>query len=697
MRTASIFFVSACVLFSPIGSAQWVQTIGPNNKAVVALAVNGSNVFVATSGSGISRSTDNGSSWAQVNSAEIYDEVECLVIMEGDIFAGTWQKVFRSTDNGTSWIDASTGLPPYTFLLSFAVSNSNLFLGTSQGVFLSTNKGGSWTAVNEGLGNNGVYDYVYALAVSGTALYAGTYGGGVFRTTNSGTSWIPVNAGLENKNVQSLVTSGGNLLAGTNGGGVFRSTDSGTSWSPVIGGLTNLSIRCLVVSGSNIFAGTHDGGVFLSTNQGTNWTPAGLTNQDVRSLAANGTRVFAGTLSGVFYSGNNGANWTAAKTGWGFRVYVLAVSGSYLFAGAESGSIYRSSNGGASWTDVSPGGTSTGVTSLAVNGSSVFAGAFGVGVFRSMDYGTSWSEANTGLSNKQVNALAFRQGVLFAATDGKGEVFVSSNDGSSWSKAACRYKLYWPIYCLGVGPTLLFAGGGYGAVNWTRDNADSWYEASPPISTDVVTLVHDGTYLCAGTKGDGVYRSSNNGSNWLWANTGLMGDTKVLSLAVDGMNLFAGTATGGVFHILNNADFGQGFWDNASSGLKNTTIHSLAIMDNNLLAATDDGVWRVAISAIVSSVELTRKELPATFRLLQNYPNPFNPSTTIQYALPKSLVVRLSVFDMLGREVSVPVNERSEAGVHEVKYDASRLSSGVYFYRLQAGDFVSTKKLVVLK
>jgi hypothetical protein len=89
--------------------------------------------------------------------------------------------------------------------------------------------------------------------------------------------------------------------------------------------------------------------------------------------------------------------------------------------------------------------------------------------------------------------------------------------------------------------------------------------------------------------------------------------------------------------------------------------------------------------------------VPTRFALDQNYPNPFNPSTTITYALPKSSDVRLSVCDMLGREVSVLVNERKDAGVHEVKFGASVLASGVYLYRLQAGEFVQTRKLVLLQ
>ncbi len=89
--------------------------------------------------------------------------------------------------------------------------------------------------------------------------------------------------------------------------------------------------------------------------------------------------------------------------------------------------------------------------------------------------------------------------------------------------------------------------------------------------------------------------------------------------------------------------------------------------------------------------------VPQSTSLVQNYPNPFNPSTTIKYELPTSSMVRLSVYDILGREVSVPVNERRDAGVHEVKFDASGLSSGVYLYRIEVGSFVETKKLILMK
>jgi hypothetical protein len=112
--------------------------------------------------------------------------------------------------------------------------------------------------------------------------------------------------------------------------------------------------------------------------------------------------------------------------------------------------------------------------------------------------------------------------------------------------------------------------------------------------------------------------------------------------------------------------------------------------------AANAGFWGDG-GAILGVDDRVTPGLPAEFALLQNYPNPFNPSTIIKFEVPRSTEVRLSVFDVLGREVLVLMNERRDAGVHEVKFDASNLASGVYLYRLQAGDFVSTKKLLLLR
>lgn len=115
-------------------------------------------------------------------------------------------------------------------------------------------------------------------------------------------------------------------------------------------------------------------------------------------------------------------------------------------------------------------------------------------------------------------------------------------------------------------------------------------------------------------------------------------------------------------------------------------------------SSTVKPIWKVVINTtgIATSTE-DEVGLPDKFSLSQNYPNPFNPSTTINYDLPKASVVKLTVFDILGRKVATLANERKEAGYHQVVFDARALASGVYLYRLEAGNNIFIKKLTLIK
>ena len=100
---------------------------------------------------------------------------------------------------------------------------------------------------------------------------------------------------------------------------------------------------------------------------------------------------------------------------------------------------------------------------------------------------------------------------------------------------------------------------------------------------------------------------------------------------------------------------------------------------------------------IATSNEEIISEIPEKHTLYQNYPNPFNPSTNIRFELNSPSDVRLEVFDVIGRKVAVLINSRMTSGSHEVRFDASSLSSGLYFYRLQTRDAVLSRKMLLLK
>jgi uncharacterized repeat protein (TIGR02543 family) len=285
----------------------------------------------------------------------------CLAIdplTPSTLYAGTGGSgVFRSTNDGTTWTAVNTGLTdPWIWSLAVnPLTPTTLYAGTDgRGVFRSTNSGTTWTAVNTGLTN----PHVSSLAIdplTPSTLYAGTDGRGVFRSTDSGTTWTAVNTGLTNPHVSSLAIhplTPTTLYAGTTGG-VFRSTNSGTTWTMANTGLTNSWVWSLAINPltpSTLYVGTV-GGVFRSTNDGTTWTAVntGLTDLWVLSLAINPltpSTLFAGTAgSGVFRSTDSGTTWTAVNTGltdpWVWSLAINPLTPSILYTGTGGSGVFR--------------------------------------------------------------------------------------------------------------------------------------------------------------------------------------------------------------------------------------------------------------------------------------------------------------------------------------------------------------------
>jgi hypothetical protein len=267
-------------------------------------------------------------------------------------------------------------------------------------------------------------------------------------------------------------------------------------------------------------------------------------------------------------------------------------------------------------------------------------------VYLSPDSGKNWTLVSTGLGNQQVYALAFNGVNLFAGTYGGG-VFRSTNAGTSWTHLTGTNA---NILSLAVMGKSLFAGTYGGGVYYSADSGKSWAQAG--LATAIVrALAVSGARLFAGIS-SGVYLSTNNGASWSANNTALT-DTNVNALGVNGTNLFAGTGAG--------------------------------------------GVWRRPLAELLVSVQTPSEGTPSGFVLSQNYPNPFNPTTIITYQTPVAGSVRLVVYDMLGREVTVLVNDNKDPGVYEVKFNASNLSSGVYLYRMQSGTFTETRKFLLVR
>ncbi len=163
---------------------------------------------------------------------------------------------------------------------------------------------------------------------------------------------------------------------------------------------------------------------------------------------------------------------------------------------------------------------------------------------------------------------------------------------------------------------------------------------------------------------------------------------------VDGQRNFLYSLIQTVSSIPGNNGMGFFYWepDWISASQFGSPWENVTLFDFSGEALNSISVFNSTPVGVLSS-----SASPHSFSLYQNYPNPFNPSTNIEYRIPNTEFVTLEVYDVLGREVAALVNERKLPGTYDVEWNASSLSSGVYFYRLQAGSFTETKKLLLIK
>ena len=135
---------------------------------------------------------------------------------------------------------------------------------------------------------------------------------------------------------------------------------------------------------------------------------------------------------------------------------------------------------------------------------------------------------------------------------------------------------------------------------------------------------------------------------------------------------------------------------NSNNNIVSTVGESFIGKSSNAVNQNQIGFWYAYQQTTITDIE-DEETIPTVFKLEQNYPNPFNPSTKIKFAVPEKSNVLIKVYDILGSEVATLVNEEMDAGWYENNFNAAGLSSGVYLFRMEAGSYVSTKKMILLR
>lgn len=383
---------------------------------------------------------------------------------------------------------------------------------------------------------------------------------------------------------------------------------------------------------------------------------------------------------------------------------MLATGDSTIFIGGDNGTFLRSTNAGETWTTAMGSGFEMDtVLSLTQGCGYIFAGGT-VSLFRSSDNGITWSRANDGLTASRENGLTTTENIVYAATDFG--VFSSADSGKSWKIDTTGLNLG-QLYPGGWGTagitsvrsrlftiTAMNGGSVYTSTisdsTWTKITSD-YYNAGfaiAAVDTDVFIGTMQGIFLYGG------------GTTWLSRNAGLPSDTATIyrcmfSTVGDSLLFAVFDTRNGPIYV--TSDFGKSWTQVSDTTFGGASVTSIATSRRYLFAGTQSGAWRIPIADVITSVNETHPPQPGDFVLHRNYPNPFNPTTVISYQFPTASYVTLKIYDVLGREVAILVNDRETAGGHSVTFNAAKLPSGVYFYRLSTGNFTSTKKALLLK
>lgn len=170
-------------------------------------------------------------------------------------------------------------------------------------------------------------------------------------------------------------------------------------------------------------------------------------------------------------------------------------------------------------------------------------------------------------------------------------------------------------------------------------------------------------------------------------------------LSNDNDKIFLKDAVGSIIDEVNYSSLAP--WPSTSNGTGKSIELANFLKDNNNAANWSSSKAKYgtpgASNSVLTNIKINYNNLPSDYSLSQNYPNPFNPETTIQYQVPKYGHVLLRVFNILGEEVAELINDEIQAGIYTVKFDGSKLSSGVYFYQLKAESALLTRKLIIIK
>jgi len=600
----------------------------------------------------IIRTTDGGITWinCSFSNSPFFIAEGIFLTTELKAFVISMDDLFYTSNGGQTWMQQQFGSS--TAFASIAFNDSlNGYISGFEEIYRTSNGGNSWETFSFSLGDA---IWLYGItAPNQNLIYAAGRWGRMVYSSDGGNSWEQRSSGpLSTFRDVSFYNENYGIAIGD---GIFTTSDGGNNWivSTGIGPL----YRCTRPSLNYCFAaGAYN--LLKSTDKGFTWTRHPVSdNNYFQTISFEDTlNGIASTLSGsspkIFRTFDGGENWQHITTLGGYDLEDMCFIDSVTIYACGNG-VLKSTDGGYNWININY----TGLSGIQFLNSLTGFAVGGHNVIKTTDGGQNWTLINSGLTNdvslKQVQFIDEYNGIA-----GGKSVIHTSDGGQSWE----IYDLFHDYLesASMVNDSVWYTVGQYGSILKTVTGGVVPVELISFTATANINEVTLNWSTATETNNSGfeILRFTQNENND-WNKIGF----------VPGH----GTTTETQHYSFTDNDVKPGKYQ-----------YKLKQIDY-------DGTFEYS--------QIVEVEIPFVneFSLSQNYPNPFNPSTVISYRLPVIGFVTLKVYDILGREVATLVNEEKPAGEYEVEFDGSNLPSGVYLYRLTAGEFRDTKKLLLLK
>jgi photosystem II stability/assembly factor-like uncharacterized protein len=679
----------------------------------------------ASTYSGVFKSTDGGITWEFESNLPGVPFFSIQFIDTTNGYVAGWNgNIYKTLNGGQSWINISTSSNFRIEQIFFTsvdtgwICGAKINLNLDQAIYKTTNGGNTWSVqlyhANQSDG------LINSISMMNELGFASSSEGQIYKTVNGGSNWDIVYQSdpdlwsyylnITFLNSQIIFTTGGTVEAMISPR-ILISLDQGLNWSSL-----QKEFELDVMTGSYFFnqnegllSGYGYSTPFLSAiyktyDGGNTWLPKVTSNHFIDDIFfINNLLGWAAGQSIILKTTDSGETWQDFSGGiTGYIRSIFFINEDFGWVVGDYNTNFKTTDGGNTWSAMSSGNNFEPKKVFFTDGQHGWiVGVYGY-LVKTLDGGQNWTQIqNMPLINyNDVYFKDMNNGLMVADV---GNIFITSDGANTWQtvSSGTSFDIDALFY---LNENNIWAAGYSGIILQSTEGGQGWEFASSPNFRDLTSIFFLNDSL--------GWAFGNNGTIIKTFNGGGIIPVELISLTAEKMNneisLSWSTATetnNKGFEILRTAQ-NRNDWQvlGFANGHGTTTeMQHYSFTDKNL----SPGKYKYRLKQFdydgsfeYSKIVQVEIGIPNIYSLNQNYPNPFNPITTIKYELPEEAFVTLIIYDVLGREVATLVNEEKPAGNYEVVFPSAvggrQLASGIYYYQLRAGDFVETKKMVLV-